>query len=333
MKTTKKIFGIILVGILTIAFLPGCTTNKPGTSPSPGASGAVTGNKPYIAVIAKGFQHQFWQAVKQGAEQAAKDYNVTITFEGPESEAMVDKQVEMLDAALSKSPVAICLAALDSKAVVGSLEKAKTRNIPVVGFDSGVDSDIVVSTAATDNVAAAAAAADKMAEAIGSAGEIGMIVHDQVSTTGKDRRDGFKKRIESKYPNIKIVSVQYGEGDHTKSADAAKAIMSSNPNVKGIYGSNEGSAIGVMLAVDELNKVGKVHVVGFDSGKSQIDAIRAGRQFGAVTQNPIQIGYKAVETAFKAYKGESVPKQIDTGFEWYDKSNVDSATIKPLLYE
>src|SRR6187551_3493851 len=88
--------------------------------------------KPYIPIISKGFQHQFWQAVKLGSEQAAKDLNVDITFEGPESEAMVDKQVEMFQTALDKHPAAICLAAVDSKAFQPLLEKAKAAGIPVV---------------------------------------------------------------------------------------------------------------------------------------------------------------------------------------------------------
>ena len=103
--------------------------------------------KPYIPVISKGFQHQFWQAVKPGAEQAAKDFRVNITFEGPETEAMVDKQIEMLPAALAKNPQAIGFAALDSKAAIPLLQQAQAAKIPVVAFDSGVDSDIPVTTA------------------------------------------------------------------------------------------------------------------------------------------------------------------------------------------
>ncbi len=325
MKRKYMMFTAVLTVFMLLA--AGCGANRGNSNQNTDSS------KPYIAVIAKGFQHKFWQTVKKGAEQAAKDLDVTITFEGPDTEAQIDKQVEMVDAALSKNPVAICLAALDSKAVLGALEKAQSRGIPVVGFDSGVDSDIVVATAATDNEAAAALAADKLAEAIGEKGEIGMVVHDQVSTTGRMRRDGFKNRIESAYPDIQIVDIQYGEGDHTKSADAAKAIMTAHPQLKAIYGANEGSAIGVMLAVEELGKVGKVQVVGFDSGKKQVDSIRSGDMLGAVTQNPVQIGYKAVEAAYRAYKGETVQKNIDTGFEWYDKNNVDSAVIKELLYD
>ena len=293
---------------------------------------AVRAAQPYIPVISKGFQHQFWQAVKLGAEKAAKQYNVTITFEGPETEAMVDKQMEMLQAALAKKPSAICLAALDSKAVIPLLQQAKAQNIPVIGFDSGVDSDIPVTTAATDNLAAAGFAAKKMAELIGDQGEVALIVHDQTSRTGIDRRDGFLAEMK-KHPKIKIVDVQYGAGDQLKSTDLAKAIMLAHPNLKGFFGANEGSIIGVLNGVKELNKAGKIVVIGYDAGKQQKDAIRSGLEAGAVSQDPVGIGFKAVEAAVKALKGEKLPKRIDTGFKWYDKSNIDSPDMKPLLYD
>ena len=163
-------------------------------------SNGARADEPYIPLICKGFQHQFWQAVKLGAEEQAKADNVKITFEGPETEAMVDKQIDMLSAALAKHPQAIGFAALDSKAAIPLLKKAQSENIPIIAFDSGVDSDIPVTTCRTDNVAAAATAADKMAEAIGRLGEVAVIVHDQTSRTGIDRRDGFVNRMKEKYP-------------------------------------------------------------------------------------------------------------------------------------
>ncbi|GAB4423886.1 MAG: ABC transporter substrate-binding protein [Anaerolineae bacterium] len=337
---TKKLF--FLLGLLVAVLLVAACGAQPAAPAAPaeesgGESAAApaesTGAKPYIPVISKGFQHQFWLAVKQGAEQAAKDFNVDITFEGPENESQVDKQIEMLQAALDKKPAAICLAALDSTAVAPLLEKAKAANIPVVGFDSGVDSDIPVTTAATDNIAAAGAAADKMAELIGGEGEVAVIVHDQTSRTGIDRRDGFVKRIEEKYPNIKIVDIQYGGGDHLKSTDLAKAIIQAHPNLKGFFGANEGSAIGVLNAVKELGKEGQIVVIGYDAGKQQKDAVRSGVMAGAISQDPVSIGYKCVESAVKALKGEELPKIIDTGFKWYDKTNMDNEEFKPLLYD
>jgi ribose transport system substrate-binding protein len=325
---TKKLIFALLSALMVISMLVSC-------APAPAATAAPQqpAAKPYIPVISKGFQHQFWQAVKKGSEQAAADLNVDITFEGPESEAMVDKQVEMFQTALDKHPAAICLAAVDSKAFQPLLEKAKAANIPVVGFDSGVDSDIPVTTAATDNIAAAAMAADKMAELIGNKGEVAIIAHDQTSRTGIDRVKGFTDEIKSKYPDITIVDTQYGGGDQLKSTDLAKAIIQAHPNLKGFFGANEGSIIGVLNGVKELGKEGKLVVIGYDSGQQQLDSIRAGTEAGAITQNPIGIGYKCVEAAVKASKGESLPKTIDTGFYWYDKTNIDDPKIQAVLYK
>ncbi len=285
----------------------------------------------YIPLISKGFQHQFWQAVKLGAEQSAKENNVKITFEGPETEAMVDKQIDMLSAALAKHPQAIGFAALDSQAAIPLLKKAQAGKIPVIAFDSGVDSDIPLTTCTTNNVAAAALAADKMADAIGGAGEVAVIVHDQTSRTGIDRRDGFLARMKEKYPNIKIVSVQYGAGDHLKSAEIAKAMIQANPNLKGIFGANEGSAEGAAIGVKESGK--KLVLIGYDSGKEQKAAIMSGEMLGAITQNPIGIGKCTVDSAVKALKGDKLPKIIDTGFYWYDKTNINDPKIAAVLYD
>jgi ribose transport system substrate-binding protein len=275
----------------------------------------------YIPLISKGFQHQFWQAVKQGADQAAKDYKVKVTFEGPETEQQVDKQIDMLSAALAKKPAAIGLAALDSKAAIPLLKKAQAAKIPVIAFDSGVDSDIVLTTAQTDSKAAAALAADKMAEKMGGEGEVAVI-----------GRDGFVNQIKAKYPKIKVVDVQYGGGDHLKSAEIAKTLMQAHPKLKGIFGTNEGSAIGAGKGLKEAKKTGVI-IIGFDSGKAQKDMINDGTIAGAITQNPVGIGYKTVEAAVKALKGEKLPKIIDTGFYYYDKSNMTDPKIAAVLYD
>jgi ribose transport system substrate-binding protein len=338
MKSKHLFMAVSLLVVL--AMLVGCAapaTQAPAATTSeeqPAAEPAAeTAAKPYIPVISKGFQHQFWQAVKQGSEQAAADYNVDITFEGPATEAEVDKQIEMLQAALAKNPAAICLAALDTQAVIPLLEEAKAKGIPVVGFDSGVDSDIPVATATTDNIAAAALAADKMSELIGGSGQVAVLVHDQTSRTGIDRRDGFVNRMAEAYPDIEIVNIDYGAGDHLKSTDIAKAVIQANPDLKGYFGANEGSIIGVLNAVSELGKAGEIVVIGYDAGKQQKDAVRSGAQAGAITQNPVGIGYKCVEAAVKAINGEAVEKIIDTGFFWYDASNMDEEQFLPLLYD
>ncbi|MGR6467306.1 substrate-binding domain-containing protein [Rhizobium sp. PAMB 3182] len=297
------------------------------------AGGASAEEKMYIPLISKGFQHQFWQAVKSGADKAAADLGVEVTFEGPDTEAQVDKQIDMLSAALAKHPRAIGFAALDSQAAIPLLKKAQSENIPVIAFDSGVDSDIPVTTCSTDNVAAAAMAADKMAEMIGDSGKVALVVHDQTSRTGIDRRDGFVNQMKEKHPNVEIVDIQYGAGDQLQSTEITKSIIAANPDIKGIFGANEGSALGVVNGVKETGNVGKIIVIGYDSGKGQKQAIMDGVMAGAITQNPVGIGYETVKAAVAAVKGEPVEKHIDTGFYWYDKSNMEDPKIAAVLYD
>ncbi|KRA53048.1 ABC transporter substrate-binding protein [Devosia sp. Root635] len=296
------------------------------------AGGAASAQEAYdIALISKGFQHQFWQAVKAGADQAAADLGVTVTFEGPESETQVDRQMDMLAAALSRGPDAIGFAALDSQAATPLLQQAKDAGIPVIAFDSGVDSDIPLTTATTDNVAAAALAADVMAELIGGEGKVAVVAHDQTSRTGIDRVDGFVNRIKEAYPNIEVVTVQYGGGDQLQSTEITKSILLANPDLKGIFGANEGSAIGVANGKTELGS--DVVVIGFDSGAAQKGMVESGVMAGAITQNPVGIGYQTVQAAVSALKGESLPPIIDTGFYYYDASNMNDPEIAAVLYD
>ncbi len=309
------------------------TEDTEDTADTDDAAAGDEGEDYEIALVSKGFQHQFWQAVQQGAEQAAEEYGVSITFEGPDSESDVAVQIDMLQTALDRNPDAIGFAALDSQAAAPLMTEAEERGIPVIAFDSGVDSDVPVATASTDNRAAAALAAEKMVELIGGEGKVALVVHDQSSVTGVERRDGFVEYIEENAPDVEIVDIQYGAGDHLRSTDIAKAIMQANPDLAGIYGSNEGSAIGVVNAVNELDRAGDLVVIGFDSGQAQMEAIREGLMAGAITQNPVGIGYETVQAAVMALRGEEVPENIDTGFFWYDAENIDDEEIQAVLYE
>ena len=327
----KRRFGAVVAAAAVTLALSACGSSSSSGGGS-GTSAGGGGGKPYIAIVSKGFQHQFWQAVKKGAEQEAKKEGATISFEGPPTEADVEAQINMLTNVLTKKPSAIGFAALDSKAAAPLLEQAKTAKIPVIAFDSGVDSNIPITTASTDNKAAAAEAAKRMSGALGGKGKVALVVHDQTSRSGIDRRDGFVEWMKANAPGIQLLTPQYGGGDQAKSADITKSIISANPDIKGIYGSNEGSAIGVVKGVEESGKKG-ITVVGFDSGKAQIDAIKSGVMLGAITQNPIGIGQQVVASAMKAIKGQKLPKVIDTGFYWYDKNNIDDPKIAAVLYQ
>ena len=249
-----------------------CAEATPGSDDRPGASGRAM---PYISIVSKGFQHQFWQAVKKGAEDEAAKESATVNFIGPNTEPWSSSpRSTCSNAELAKKPAALCFAALDSKAAGPTLQKFADAKIPVIAFDSGVDSDIPLTTCTTDNLAAAGLAADKMAAAIGDAGEVGIVVHDQTSRTGIDRRDGFLNEMKAKHPNIKVVDVQYGQGDHLKSAEIAKTMLQAHPNLKGIFGANEGSAEGRCDRRQGKRQEGRHHRLRFRQGAEGRDPLR-----------------------------------------------------------
>ncbi|MFC6356490.1 ABC transporter substrate-binding protein [Luethyella okanaganae] len=325
MKRAKKVALVAAAAAAALMFA-GCSNGGGGTTGGD--------SKPYIALVSKGFQHQFWQAVKQGAQEKAEELGVEITFEGPASETEVDAQLQMLQAAIDKKPAAIGYAALDPQACIPLYDAAKAAGIPIVEFDAPCDSDYSQNLAATDSLVAGALAAEHMAKLIGGSGEVAIVGHSQINSTGVQRRDGFVDKIKADFPGITIVDIQYGDGDHLKSADIAKAMIAAHPNLKGIYGTNEGSAVGVVNAVTELGlQPGKLAIVGFDSGSAQINAIKSGLMAGAITQDPIGIGKAVVQAAYDAMNGKKLEKFTDTGSYWYDKSNVDDPKIAAVLYQ
>ncbi|MCE0487380.1 ABC transporter substrate-binding protein [Ornithinimicrobium sediminis] len=298
-----------------------------------GQEGGAEDGEYDIALVSKGFQHQFWQAVQSGAEEKAEELGVTVTFDGPASETEIDAQLQMLRSAIERQPDAIGFAALDPEACVPLYEEAEAEDIPIVEFDAGCDSEIPLNISKTDSMVAGALAAEHMAELIGGEGAVGIVAHSQINSTGVERRDGFVNKMEEDYPDIEIVDVQYGDGDHLKSADIAKTMLAGQSDMAGLYGTNEGSAIGIVNAINELGmEPGEVTVVGFDSGQAQIEAIQSGVMAGLITQDPAGIGRATVESAVAAIEGEEL-EEVDTGSYWVDENNIDDEEIQAMLYE
>ena len=337
------------------------STAKSSTAKSSAATSTTSGSK-HIDVIAKGFQHQFWKAVELGTQNAAKEFGVEVTFQGPDNESAIAQQVEYLNTAIAKKPSAICLAALDTQASIPSIQSAMEAGIPIIGFDSGVPDapkGAIKANASTNNAVAGALAADelyKLIEAkIKDAKEpvrIGVVAQESNSQSIVDRTKGFVDKmtelcgadnvsveghdsLKNEKAGAKVV-IDVGIPAEVKDVDAAavaSAILEKKDLIA-IYGSNEFAANAIITANEGLDKLGadKVIAVGFDAGKKLLDAVRAKTFAGAVTQDPVQIGYQAVKLAVEAADGKSV-SDVDTGAKWYNAENMDADDIKPCLYE
>ena len=107
--------------------------------------------KRVIAVIPKGRAHLFWQSVHAGAAKAAQENNVDIIWNGPSIETDYNGQLQIVETMINRRVDAIVLAPIDKKVMVNVVDRAASQNIPVVIFDSPVDTDKFVAQVATDN--------------------------------------------------------------------------------------------------------------------------------------------------------------------------------------
>lgn len=360
MKRFKKLSALALATILTGTMLTGCgsssSSSESGEADKP-ASGEIT-----VEIVAKGFQHDFWQAVLKGSEKAAGELGVKTNFVGPEGEGAIAAQIEQINNAINKGPSAICLAALDTDAALDAISLAQSKNIPIIGFDSGVPGapeGAVKANAATDNYLAGALAAEKMFEKIkdqvSSPSEIvriGVVSQEANSDSIVKRTAGFvDKMVEligeknvsveghdkfaKKNGDAKVIIEVRIPAEVTDNAGKTEALTLLNKtDLVAVYGSNEFAAKCIINANEGLNILGegKIIAVGFDSGALQLDAIKNGLFYGSVTQDPVSIGYNAVKLAVAAANGEDVA-DVDTGCQWYNASNMEDPEIAPCLYQ
>lgn len=306
-------------------------TNLEELNPEPGS---------HIAVVVKNTKSNFWTTVKKGMTAAVKDLNekmgykgddkVKLSFEGPADDLDVESQINTIDAVLAENPTVLCLSAIDMESCGAQLEEAMGNEIPVIILDSGVESNLVNTVCATDNYAAGAEAAKKMAEAIGNKGQIAVMAHAETSESSQDREKGFTEEIAKNHPDIEIVNISH-ENKETSMSEMAEAVLVLYPEVKGYYCTNEYAADDVLDVVEASGK--DITVLGFDAGKKQVNAVKNGKELGTFVQNAYGMGYATVIAGIRADMGLENDKFINTGYQWIDSSNVDLPEYANYLYE
>ena len=260
-----------------------------------------------IAVVVKSTKTGFWKSVKKGMDAAVADLNekmgykgedkIKLTFEGPGNETDVESQINIIDAVLSENPAILCLAAIDMASCQAQVEEATLNGIPVIVLDSGVENVQVNAVCATDNYAAGAEAAKKLAEALGEEGQVAVMTHVKTSETSVDRETGFTDEMAKNHPGIEIVNISH-ENEETSMTELAEAVLKLYPDVKGYYCTNETAANSVLDIVNASKK--DVKVIGFDAGAKQIKAVKDGVELGMFSQNPYGMGYATVIAGVRA---------------------------------
>lgn len=284
-----------------------------------------------IGVVPKGISHQFWLTVKAGADAAGKEFNANITWQGPDKETEIDKQVNILEDMISSRKDAIVMAACDENGLTNVIKKAVAAKIPVITIDSGVKSDLPVTFIATDNIAGAKAAAKELARLIGNEGEVGLMPFVPGAATSEMREQGFKEGLKD-FPNVKLVATLYCQSDVAKGMNATQDMMTANPNLKGIFAANEPGAIGAAQAIKAAGKAGVIKLVAFDGSDEEIALLKDGTVQALIVQNPYRMGYEGVKVAVDYLQGKPVEKRIDTGVTVVTMQNFNQPEVQKILY-
>jgi len=286
-------------------------------------------HKRTIAVIPKGRAHMFWQSVHAGALSVAQPAGVEIIWNGPASETDFTGQIQIVEAMINRRVDAICLAPIDKTAMVGVVDRAAKANIPVVIFDSGVDTQNFVSQVATDNYGAGRLAAERMGEVLGGKGEVVIVAVQPGAASTMARESGFEDTIKEKFPAIRIVDKRFGMADFAKSLQVAENMLTAFPGVQGMFASNESSAVGAAQAVK--GRKWKGTLVGFDWSPTLLDDLRNGVIDSLVVQHPFKMGAESVQAALDKLAGKSVVKINDLSPRLVKKEDLDKPEVQAQL--
>jgi len=329
---------LLILTVATLVVLAGCPKPTETTTPvAPPEASAKTETTPAagetytIAVVPKGMAYSFWKIVKAGADAAGQEFGAKIEWKGPDQETDVARQKAIIENFITAKVDAIVMAACDSKALIDKVQQARTAGIPVITIDSGIDSNDALSFVATDNVKGAREGTEKLIELVGGEGEIGCIPFIKGAATSDMREQGFDEAVKAN-PKAKAVKPLYSEGDAAKAMKAAENMMTSNPNLRGIFAANEPGAIGAAQAIKQRGKAGEIKLVAFDAADAEINALKEGVIQALVVQDPFKMGYDGVRLAIDAIQGKEIEDRVDTGVTLVTMDNFDDPEVQKLLF-
>ena len=311
----KKLLSLLCGVTMLAAALTGCGNQSADT---PASSEGETTEAPAasseggrIALITMDSIDQHWISLNEGAQKAAGELGVEVTFMSPNTKDDA-QQIECVNNAVAGGYKAIIVAANGPDAISSALNEAISAGIKVVYVDSPANVD-AEATFSTDNVAAGTTAGEEMIKALEAAGtksgKIGIVNVNAATQSTVDREEGFRKAFEG--TDFELLETQYGEGDAAKSQSIAENYITQN--VVGIFGCNEGSTTGTGNAIKASNNSGIIGV-GFDKSDAIMNLIGDGHLLCTMAQNPDVMGSMGVEACVKALEGESLGGKVtDTG--------------------
>ena len=280
---------------------------------------------------------QYWQVHKAGLEAAAKELGVKTVFTGVMGDSIED-QVKIMDQQVANKPAGILLGPLNAAALTPSINRAIKAGIPVITVDTDAEDSNRLCYIGTNGYAAGQMAADIMAKLLNSEGDVGISNLVGFSTC-EERAQGFRDQIKAKYPKMKVIAEVDDKADEEIATKANTEMLIANPSIKGVFGDDAVSPIGMGAAVKSVNKVGKVKLVGFDPMPQTLAMIKQGVIESTMVQRTFDMSYYGLKMLYDFNHGRlelvkgwnvpaaqkaginTLPKRIDTGIMVVDKTN------------
>ena len=284
-----------------------------------------------IAVVPKATSHLFFVSVRAGVNRASKDFALDVLWNGPNEETDHGRQIEIVDSFIAQRVDGLAISATDEHALAGAVNKAIVSGIPVVVFDSGVNTSGYVSMIATDNYQAGCQAARSLGGLIDGAGSIAMIMHKPGGTSTLLRERGFIETIGREFGDISIAARQFGMADEARALAATENILSAHPKLAGIFASSEASSIGAIRALSARRLAGAVKLVTFDTSKTHIEGLQNGTVDILLVQDAFRIGYEAVHALSDRLSGGTPAQRIDIPARLIVKADLDKPDVRALL--
>jgi ribose transport system substrate-binding protein len=249
----------------------------------------------------------FYQALQCGAQAKAKELGLTLTVSAPDQFA-ADSQVPVVNAVAATKPAVAVIVPTDTQALVAPMKQLDSRGTKVITVDQTInDSSFVKTAIVTDNEQGGRLAADAMNKLLGGKGKMLMITQPPGSAAQDARGKGFEVQLK-KYPGIVYLGPQYQSDDPQKAAEIVTSSLSANPDLAGIFSTNDQGAIGAITGLRQGGATGRVKVVAYDTATAEVNAFKNGAIQALIAQNPKQEGEVAMEAAAKLISGGALEK-------------------------
>ncbi len=322
----KKLLSLLCGATMLAAALTGCgsqSADAPAAAEGESTEAAASADGAKIALITMDSIDQHWISLNEGAQKAAGELGVEVTFMSPNTKDDA-QQIECVNNAVAGGYAAIIVAANGPDAISSALKEAIAAGIKVVYVDSPANVD-AEATFSTDNVAAGTTAGEEMIKALDAkgitSGDIGIVNVNAATQSTVDRENGFRKAFEG--TDFNLLETQYGEGDAAKSQTIAENYITQK--VVGIFGCNEGSTTGTGNAI-KASGSSDIVGVGFDKSDAIQGLITDGYLLCTMAQNPDVMGYEGVKAAVAAIGGEDLGGKVtDTGVSVIDVAALGGA--------